>query len=271
MDSTKKIPCSVAVLTFNSEGGLRRCLESVKDFSEIIICDGGSVDYTLAIASEYDCKVIFQDQRYKYSNNKIADFSGVRNQTLQAATNDWFLCVDSDEYLSIESAEEIRQIVTLGSDMEPKVYHMLRKFEVEGKIIDCAGTYPSYQPRFFHKAHVEGFARKLHEKIVAKPGERFGYLKKATIVPIEINIAELKKKHQYYLQLEAERNESLGKGSLIKALYFNLRSVCARWVKIVVNYVICRGNRMPLSFEIVSSQYGLSLSFILFKILIKKI
>lgn len=266
-----KISCSVAVLTFNSEGGLRQCLESVKDFEEIIICDGGSTDATLHIASEYGCVVITQDPAFKSTDNKIIDFAGVRNQTLEAATKKWFLIVDSDEYLSKELVEEIATIIQENTQSTLKIFHVLRKFKVDGKIIEYAGTYPSYQPRLFHLNHVTKFARKLHERIIPLPGEVYGHTKQATIVPLEINIPELKSKHTYYLMLEKERSSVLSVYQLCWAVVFNIRSVVARWVKITYNSIFHRGNKMPLEFEIASSVYSLKLILILIKILIKKI
>ena len=56
----QKIPCSVGILTLNSGQALRRCLDSLKDFAEIIICDGNSTDNTLEIAREYGAKIVKQ-------------------------------------------------------------------------------------------------------------------------------------------------------------------------------------------------------------------
>ncbi|MBI2603994.1 MAG: glycosyltransferase, partial [Candidatus Harrisonbacteria bacterium] len=60
MDQRNKIPCSVGVLTLNSAKTLARCLESFKDFAEIIVCDGNSTDDTVAIAKKYGAKVVKQ-------------------------------------------------------------------------------------------------------------------------------------------------------------------------------------------------------------------
>ena len=51
------------MLTYNSEKTLRRALESVKDFDDIILCDGDSTDQTHAIAAEYGARVVRQDMR----------------------------------------------------------------------------------------------------------------------------------------------------------------------------------------------------------------
>ncbi|MBU6323773.1 glycosyltransferase, partial [Patescibacteria group bacterium] len=95
-----KIPCSVEIVTRNSGATLRRALESVKDFAEVLVVDGGSTDDTLAIAHEYGAKIILQDPAFLDGEGRIADFSGVRNQGLAAAREPWFFFLDSDEEAS---------------------------------------------------------------------------------------------------------------------------------------------------------------------------
>ena len=48
---------SVSLICRNSSDVLERCLESVKDADEIVICDTGSSDNTLEIARKYTDKV----------------------------------------------------------------------------------------------------------------------------------------------------------------------------------------------------------------------
>ena len=56
----EKIACTVEILTWNSEKTLKACLESVKDFDDIIILDGNSTDKTLEIANNYRARIIKQ-------------------------------------------------------------------------------------------------------------------------------------------------------------------------------------------------------------------
>ena len=51
------IKASVYVICCNEEKHIRRKLESVKDFDEIIVVDSGSTDATLDIAKEYTSKI----------------------------------------------------------------------------------------------------------------------------------------------------------------------------------------------------------------------
>ena len=52
---------SVVIHTYNNEAIIRDCLESVKDFDEIVICDMYSTDKTLEIAQEYGCKIVMHE------------------------------------------------------------------------------------------------------------------------------------------------------------------------------------------------------------------
>ena len=44
---------SVIINTYNAEQHLRKVLDSVKDFDEVVVCDMESTDHTLEIAKEY--------------------------------------------------------------------------------------------------------------------------------------------------------------------------------------------------------------------------
>ena len=49
---------SVVINTYNAEEHLAECLEAVKDFDEIVVCDMESTDHTVEIAKRYGCKVV---------------------------------------------------------------------------------------------------------------------------------------------------------------------------------------------------------------------
>ncbi len=270
MKKFNKIPCSVAILTFNSAASLKKCLESVKEFSEIIVCDGGSTDETLKIAEKYGCKIIEQNSKFKYDNNKIADFSGVRNQTLDAATHDWFLYVDSDEYLGEKVVSEIRNIIMTDKSDSPKVYGMPRKFMINDVVIDCASVYPNYHTRFFNRKYIDGFRKKVHEKVIVKEGIKQSFLKNHTLVPTSVDYDKIKEKNSYYLEIEKKRHLTATKKVLLLAIKNTLRCIIARWVKVMLSFMFCRGAHMPLKKEWTATQYLLKLSVILIKLLFNK-
>jgi glycosyltransferase involved in cell wall biosynthesis len=266
----QKINCSVGILTFNSEKTLLKCLESVSNFSEIIICDGGSTDKTIEIAKKFNCIILQQDYKYKYKNNKISDFSGVRNQTLERASCDWFMFIDSDEFLSIEVVDELSKIVEL-NDNKKGAYKMPRKFILEGNIIDCASSYPNYQMRFFRKSCVDMFIKKVHERIHIQKDMEIGILRNHVMVPIDSDPKSLKKKHAYYLSIEYQRSVNQPYLVLFTAVRFNARVILVRLFKYSVTLIICRGTRMPVEREFINIRYSLRLLLIILKLILKKL
>lgn len=267
VNDNNKISCSLGILTYNSGETLEKCLESAKNFSEIIICDGGSTDNTLEIASEYNCIVVQQDMKYKYENNKISDFSGVRNQTIEAASNDWFCYIDSDEYFSDDFVAEIKSIIISDDTNSAKVFKTPRKYVVQDKIIDCSSNYPNYHTRFFHRKYIEGFRKKVHEKLVIKEGVKVGTLSSVTYVPIDVDFVAIKKKQEYYLNIEQKRLVGLDKIVILRAIISTLRGIVVRCVKIPVSYILCSGTHMPIKMDLYSLRY----SFLLTTLLIREL
>src|SRR6266851_4660961 len=92
-----KMQASVTILTKNSGKTLKWALESVKDFDDIIVCDGGSTDDTLEIATSYGAKMIAQDKRHLDEKGKIYDYAALHNQMVDAAKHNWIFSLDSDE------------------------------------------------------------------------------------------------------------------------------------------------------------------------------
>lgn len=88
---------SVVIHTYNNEAFIRECLEAVKDFDEIVICDMYSTDRTLDIAREYNAKIV------QHENIGWAD--PARNFAISQASQEWVLVVDSDEIITKDLKE----------------------------------------------------------------------------------------------------------------------------------------------------------------------
>lgn len=263
---SQKIKCSVEVLTRNSEANLARCLESIKDFAEIIILDGNSTDRTLEIARAYGCR-IYKQYDTDEPEIRIKDYAEVRNKGLRLATYDWFLYLDSDEYLSKEAVAEIRSII---SSPNPKAYvwWQPRKYVFQGTIIECATTYPNQQIRFFHKAAVKGFKRPVHERIEIKKGERVEYLQHYEYVPLE-SLAALRGRWKHYLLIEEKTLEGASCYALLRKMFYTLRAA-ALYVFRFCKLMFCRGTRLPLIYEIDRQWYNFRLIVLLIKKFIAK-
>lgn len=245
------VPCSVGILTRNSGNTLARALESVRAFDDLVICDGGSTDATRQIAARYGARIVEQDARHKNPDGSIADFSGVRNQLLSAARNDWFFYIDSDEELSAEAVDEIRGIVSSANDPRaPVAYRLPRKTVIDGVCIECATAYPNYQTRLFRKSAAQGFVKRVHERPALPNNARIGTLAHCEYVPLDLTEREMKDKQRYYLSIEVERhaNDTLWQW-LTGPVAGSLRSSLSYLVRHARILLFCRGPRMPLWVE----------------------
>ncbi|MEK7201359.1 MAG: glycosyltransferase family 2 protein [Patescibacteria group bacterium] len=238
------IACTVAVLTRNSAQTLACALESVRDFAEIIVCDSGSTDETLAIAHTYGARVISQDPQFLEPDGRIKNFAGVRNQTLSAATNVWFLFLDSDEYLGQELREEVARV----TEGEPGAFWIPRKYEHKGVIIDCSVAYPSQQMRLFHLSVAHTFIKEVHEKIELKKGIVPGWLNAAMIVPVPDTVEELRAKWRRYIEIERTRRTPTSVHAWIVPALKDV-GIGARYALRLCILLFCRGTRLPVSYE----------------------
>lgn len=227
------IPCSIGILTYNSGKTLRRCLESLDGFCEIIIADGGSTDDTLLIAREYGCTVITQSN----PGHPIIDFAKERNRTLDAATHGWFFYIDSDEFMSPELKEEIRRITNL-SKIEYYVYlvpYYIKSHDLTKRYRQFK-TY--YQTRLFHKRSGARFVKKIHEKI--QFNERKFAVGKIEApwygtLPLEmLNFSYYKERISYRLGIMAGEWQPRNAGHFFKiAVYAPFRQITAQLFKII--------------------------------------
>ena len=247
-----KIPCSVEILTLNSEKTLRRCLESVHDFEDIIILDGNSTDKTREIAKEYGARIFSQIETTE-KNIKISDFSTVRNFGIHHAKHPWFLFIDSDEYLSLGAVAEMREIVNKGEGNTHYAYKLPRKYVVKGEVIGRSSMYPNYQVRFFYVPATLGFIKKIHERISLKEGYKIGVLKNPEYVPMD-NISILRKKWYNYAKMQVVAS------NITPAMFFvfavrNFTTFTKYLFKYAFTFVGGEGKRMPFLYEWYNAYY----------------
>lgn len=250
--ASTQIPCTVAILTHNSASTLPRALESVRSFDDVLICDGRSTDDTRDIATSFGARILEQDPSYLSEEGGICDFGGIRNQTLDAARHQWFLFLDSDEYLSTPLVQEVREIVTEGT---PAAYWMPRLYVVNNRIIHCASTYPNKQMRFFHRGSVGRFIKEVHERIELLENAPVRNLSGALLVPFLENPAELRAKWSRYLAIEEKRQSSRTFRSWVVASLREAAIGALFFIRIVRNILCCRKGRMPLALELTRLWY----------------
>src|SRR5580692_2654811 len=129
---------SVTILTKDSSETIAKTLDSCCGFYEVIVCDTGSKDETLQIATQYP--------NVRIVEKPFEGFGPSHNAAVQEASHDWILSIDSDEVFSEELFQEI-QGLALNPDT---VYSLFRSNYFRGKCIKgCAGWYPDRVIRLF--------------------------------------------------------------------------------------------------------------------------
>lgn len=246
MNSNEKIPCSVEILTKNSERTLERCLESVKDFGDIIVLDGNSTDRTQEIARRFGARI---EKQFDTDDPavRITDFSEVRNKGLRLASCKWFMYIDSDEYLSKEAVEEIRAI-SESPNPSALAWWQPRKYMLSGTVIDCATTYPNQQMRFFHTSAVTKFIKPIHERVEIIPGASVGVLSSIEYVPLG-TLEGLKERWRRYIEKELDVYRGASRARIGKAIARNSAFFLFYTFRYFRILVFCSGVRMSFSYE----------------------
>ncbi|MEY2641210.1 MAG: hypothetical protein RL150_603 [Candidatus Parcubacteria bacterium] len=177
------IPCTVGILTYNSETFLERCLRGLTDFKEVLIADGGSTDTTLDIAKRYGCTIISQSN----PGHPINDFALERNRMVEASACDWFLSLDSDELITPELIADIRRVTETDGD-GVYIYRVPYRIISEDLQTLYASFKTYYQHRFFNRKSGARYTRKVHERITFEAALPQGTLTGAWHVPLDIQL-----------------------------------------------------------------------------------
>lgn len=253
---THKIPATVAILTRNSGASIAQALESVQDFSEILVCDGGSTDDTRTIAQSYGARILEQDTSALDGDGRLANWSIVRNQCLAASTYEWHFFLDSDEELGSEALERIRKVV---DSNEPAAYMVDRKYKLGTEMVECSIAYPNRQMRFFHKDAVTTFRKPVHERIDMREGVTPQILGGSIIVPVDTDAAARKRKGTRYIQLELSRFRAVTVRLVVSIAVMVVRVSLLYALRLMRIGMGCKGKKMPLSIELESFRYLWSL------------
>jgi glycosyltransferase involved in cell wall biosynthesis len=248
------INITVGILTLNSESVIRNALESAKEFSEIIVCDGGSSDKTLKIARKYNCKIIFQKKKFKFSNKTIKNFSGVRNQILSKSVNKYVFFLDSDEIINKNLKYYLKNRIANNIKSNLGIGLVSRKYRLKNKIINYAITYPNFHPRLVNRNAVSEFIKFVHEKPLLK-NDKFEVLKIPKlcfiIVPISENPKYLINKFIYYTSIEILMLARSTFYQFFKFINYRLLVLCLFIARLIRNIFIFKNNKMPLDYELV--------------------
>jgi glycosyltransferase involved in cell wall biosynthesis len=158
---------SVVITTFNSMRTIGKCLEAVKWADEIIVVDSESRDGTIEICRGYsNCRLLQNLSPYPNIN---------KNYGFEQASGEWILYLDSDEVLTPEISQEIKEIISSGENRYDGYYAANREM-IFGKWVYYVWgqKHRPQRPLFFRKGYLKFECKHIHEIPTIKG--RWGYL-----------------------------------------------------------------------------------------------
>ena len=145
---------SVIIPCYNEEDSIGRALDSVSWADEIILLDSYSTDQSRSIAEAKGARII--EREFDYPARQ-------KNWAIPQASHDWILLLDSDEEITPELKEEIRQI--LESDPKHKAYWIPRKNIFMDQQVNFGDWKRDAVIRLIHKEHCRYGDIRVHEEI----------------------------------------------------------------------------------------------------------
>lgn len=151
---------SIAIITYNEEKNIERCLQSVQPIAdEIIVIDSLSTDATEAICNTYKATFIKQ---------AFLGYIEQKNLALQHCQNKMVLCLDADEALSNDLMIQIQNLKQHGFKADG--YVMKRCSFFMGKWISHGTWYPDKKLRLVNKEKAKWAGTNPHDELRVEGG-----------------------------------------------------------------------------------------------------
>ena len=217
---------SAVVITLNSAATLKRCLESLSFADEVIVLDGGSSDQTQVIARARGARC--------YENSDWQGFGVQKNRALDLASHNWVLLLDSDEWLEVDAAKEIRQLLedagkptdhsvdetstpasVASPSTRPLAYRLRRRSRYLGRIVRHSGWWPDHVTRLFHRDAARYSEDWVHERLLLREPKRLGTLRAVIEHDAVMSVEQVLSKTNRYSTLSAKQMHAAGRSASV--------------------------------------------------------
>ena len=210
---------SVCILVKNAEHTLTECLNSLREFGEIVLLDNGSTDKTLQIAQEFNAAY----KNLRVYESEFIGFGALKNLCVSYAKNEWILSIDSDEVLEIQALSELKML-NLSKNC---VVALGRKNLYNGEWIKACGWYPDFVWRIFNKNFTGFNGNFVHESVIIPQDTQKIYLKNAlkhyAFDDINALLDKLQRYSTLYAQCNLHKNSSMSK-AVVRSFWSFLRN-----------------------------------------------
>lgn len=147
---------SAAIITYNEEKNIERCIKSLDFVDEIIIVDSLSTDNTCNLAKKFGAKIIPQKFLGHIKQKQLA---------VEHCQHDWVLSLDADEEVSPELKASIIKLFSTKKSFA-NGYQVKRKSFHLGRWIEHGGWYPDKKLRLFNKNFGHWGGYNPHDKVI---------------------------------------------------------------------------------------------------------
>lgn len=218
-----QIKLSVAIITFNEEKNIDRCLSSVQVVAdEIVVVDSYSTDHTKEICLKYGVKFI---------EHKFDGHIEQKNWAITQVSNPYVLSLDADEALTPELAKQIQFIK---NNWEFDGYTFNRLTNYCGKWIKHCGWYPDVKLRLFDSRKGVWKGANPHDKYELET-KNIKHINYDILHYSYYTIKEHIKQLEYFADISAKSAFKIGKKSNTFKIFYK------SWSKFLRNYILKLG------------------------------
>ena len=159
---------SACIITYNEADRIEACVRSVSFCDEVIVVDSHSTDATRERATALGARVIERDWPGYRSQKQFA---------VDAAGNEWVLCLDADEQVTAALRAEIEHWRGRGF-ADHAGFSIPRITEYFGRFLRHGNAYPDRLVRLFDRRRGGWVGREIHEntRVAGRVGRLKGHL-----------------------------------------------------------------------------------------------
>lgn len=197
---------SVIVLAKNNDSTIKKTLESLKGFNDVVVYDNGSTDETINIAKTFS--------NVNLVKGEFKGFGWTKNNAAAYAKNDWILIIDSDEVV-----DEILFDVLTDKILDKNTVYQLnfKAFYKDIQVNHCGWNNQKIK-RLYNKSITNYNSNDVHEDIITN---------KLNIELLDGNvehysyhsISQFVQKADHYSSLFAKNNVGKKNSSPLKAFF----------------------------------------------------
>lgn len=215
---------SAAIITFNEERNIERCLTSLQDVvDEIVVVDSFSTDHTKAICAKFNVKFI---------PNNFAGHIEQKNFAIDQCSNEYVLSLDADEALS----EELKaSILKVKKNLNAHAYSFNRRTNYCGTWVNHCGWYPDTKIRLFHKSAGAWGGTNPHDNYLVEKENRVQHISGDILHYSYYTVEEHLQQARKFSEIAAKAMHQKGKRSSLLLLVLKPIS------KFIRNYIIKLG------------------------------